>query len=101
MLAALAVIALALAWATTAGGAAQAGSLAQDSPIAPSQEQLSPLPTATPLAEPPAAQPSPTPAPAPQAPSTPAAEPPIPVAVLGAIMGVIGVAALLIGLRRR
>ncbi|HSN75894.1 MAG TPA: hypothetical protein VL334_12540, partial [Anaerolineae bacterium] len=51
-LAVLAVAALAIAWALTAGGAALAGPLLQDSPIAPPQEQLSPLPTAAPSVEP-------------------------------------------------
>lgn len=102
MLAALAVIALALAWAATAGGAARAGPLWQESPIAPAQEQLSPLPTAVPAAEPAPAQPAPAASPVPEPPpAPPAAEQPIPMAALVGVMGLIGLAALIIGLRRR
>lgn len=98
ILAALAVAALIVAWTLTAGGVALAGPLGQDSPVAPPQEQLSPLPTAAPPVEP--AQPVPTMAPEPQ-PVVPAAEPPIPIGVVIGIMAMIALAALIIGLRRR
>jgi hypothetical protein len=97
--AALALAALVIAWALTAGGAAQAGPLLQDSPLAPPQEQLSPLPTAAPTSEPAPPAPAATPTPEPAAPAT--VEPPVPIGVLIGVMAVIGFAALIIGLRRR
>lgn len=101
ILAALAVTALVIVWSLTAGGAALAGPLGQDSPVAPPQEQLSPLPTAAPAVEPARPAPTTTPASEPQ-PAIPAtAQPPIPIGVLIAVMAVIGLAALIIGLRRR
>jgi hypothetical protein len=94
------MLALACAWILTASSPATAGALHQDSPLATPQEQLSPLPTA----EPELAQPTPTAAPVvPAAPTTaePVTEPPIPLAALVGIMAVIGLAALIIGLRRK
>jgi len=96
ILTALAVAALVIAWTLTAGSAALAGPSLQDSPIAAPQEQLSPLPTAAATVEP--AQPAPTPAPAPE---SLAAQPPVPIGVLIGVMAVIGLVALIIGLRRR
>lgn len=101
----LAAVALALAALLTQSGPALAGPLAQDSP-------LSPLASVSPVAEPSAtpAPPTATSVPATGAPPTPpapanppeaAAGPPIPVAMLAAIMGVIGLAALGIALRRK
>jgi hypothetical protein len=98
-MAVLAIVALVIAWALTAGGAAQAGPLLQDSPLAPPQEQLSPLPTAAPTSEPAPPAPAATPTPEPAAPAT--VEPPVPIGVLIGVMAVIGFAALIIGLRRR
>ncbi len=94
--AALAITALAIAWTVTAGGAALAGPLLQDSPLAPLPEQLSPLPTAAPPTEP---APTATPETQPAAPAP--VEPPIPLGALIGVMAVIGLAALIIGLRRR
>lgn len=101
ILAALAVAALVIAWTLMAGGAALAGPLRQDSPVAPPQEQLSPLPTAAPAVEPAQPAPAATPTPEPQPVPPTAAQPPIPIGVLIGIMAVIGLAALIIGLRRR
>jgi hypothetical protein len=98
-LAVLAVAALAIAWALMAGGAALAGPLLQDSPLAPPPEQLSPLPTAAPSVKPTA--PAPTPALQPQPIAAAKAEPPIPMAALIGVMLVIGLIALVVGLRRR
>jgi hypothetical protein len=95
----LAVAALMIAWTLTAGGAALAGPLLQDSPLAPPPEQISPLPTAAPSAEPTAPDPTPALQPQPTAPAT--AEPPIPLAALIGVMLVIGLIALVVGLRRR
>ncbi len=100
MLAALAVVALALAWVTAAGGAALAGPLAQDSPLTP-QEQLSPLPTDAPRVEPAQPASTATPAPEPQPDAPTAAQPPVPIEVLIGAMVVLGLAALVISLRRR
>ncbi len=101
MLAGLAVAALVIAWTLTAGGAALAGPLLQDSPIATPQEQLSPLPTAAPSVEPAQPAPTTTPAPEPQPALPDVAEPPLPIGVLIGVMAVIGLAALIIGLGRR
>lgn len=99
ILAALAVAALVIGWSLTAGGAALAGPLLQDSPIAAPQEQLSPLPTGLPAVEP--TQPAPAATPAPEPAASTATEPPVPIGVLIGVMAVIGLAALIIGLRRR
>lgn len=100
ILVALAVVALFIAWTLTGSSAAQAGALAQDSPLAP-QEQLSPLPTALPAVEPTQPVPTALPAQEPQ-PATPvAAQPPVPIAVLIGVMAVIGLTALIVALRRR
>lgn len=99
ILAVLAAVALVIAWTLAGGGAAQAGPLLQDSPLAPPQEQQSPLPTAAPGAEPAPPAPTATPVPEPAAPA--AVEPPVPIGVLLGVMAVIAVAALIIGLRRR
>jgi hypothetical protein len=98
LLAVLAAAALVIAWALTAGGAALAGPLLQDSPIATPQEQLSPLPTAAPPVEP---APATTLTPQPQPAAAATAEPPIPMAALIGVMLVIGLIALVVGLRRR
>jgi hypothetical protein len=94
---ALAITALAIAWTVTAGGAALAGPLLQDSPLAP--EQLSPLPTAAPSVEPAATNTALTLQPQPTAAAK--AEPPVPMAALIGVMLVIGLIALVVGLRRR
>lgn len=96
ILTALAVAALIIGWTLTAGNAALAGPSLQDSPVAAPQEQLSPLPTTAATVEP--AQPTATPAPAPE---SPVAQPPVPIGVLIGVMAVIGLAALIIGIRRR
>ena len=98
MLAVLTVAALVIAWTLTAGGAALAGPLLQDSPIAP-PEQLSPLPTVAPSGEPTA--PATTPALQPQPTAAVKAESPIPMGALIGVMLVIGLIALVVGLRRR
>lgn len=94
----LALAALMVAWTLTAGGAALAGPLLQESPVAP-PEQLSPLPTAAPSVEPTA--PATTPALQPQPTAAVKAEPPIPMGSLIGVMLVIGLIALVVGLRRR
>jgi hypothetical protein len=96
---ALAITALAIAWTMTAGGAALAGPLLQDSPLAPAPEQLSPLPTDVPSVKPTAPATAPTLQPQPAAVAK--AEPPIPLAAIIGVMLVIGLIALVVGLRRR
>jgi hypothetical protein len=95
----LAVAALMVAGTLMAGGAALAGPLLQDSPLAPPPEQLSPLPTAAPSVE--SAAPATTPALQPQPTAAATAEPPLPMAALIGVMLVIGLIALVVGLRRR
>ncbi len=95
----LAIAALMIAWTLTAGGAALAGPLLQDSPLAPPPEQLSPLPTVAPSVEPAATNTAPTLQPQPTAAAK--AEPPVPMAALIGVMVVIGLIALVVGLRRR
>lgn len=101
----LATIALALAALLSQSGPALAGPLAQNSPVSPLAsvspvEEPSPTPAAPTPTPVPTTSASPTPEIPAEAPGT-AAGPPIPVAFLAAIMGVIGLAALGIALRRQ
>jgi hypothetical protein len=88
-----------IVWTLTASGAVLAGPLLQDSPLAPPPEQLSPLPTVAPSVEPTA--PTTSPALQPQPTAAAKAEPPVPMAALIGVMLVIGLIALVLGLRRR
>ena len=97
-MAVLAIVALVIAWTLTASGAALAGPLLQDSPVAP-PEQLSPQPTPALPVEPAQSAPTATAIPEPQPAAAATVQPPIPIGVLIGVMAVIGLAALFIGLR--
>lgn len=85
----LAVAALALAVVLVNSSAALAGSLGQDSPVAP--QHLSPL--STDVTPPAAAQPAPA--------ATAPSQPPVPVALVAGVMVALVLLAILLGMRRR
>ena len=96
----LAGLALGLAGLLAAGDPAMASNLSLQSPVSPVEQ---PAPTMAPAAEPAAAPGATTmPALSPEAAESPSdSQPPIPVGVLAGLMVVIGLVALVIGLRRR
>ncbi len=96
ILALLAVVALTVAWTLAASSAALAEPMLQDSPVA-SPEQLSPLSTTASSVEPTETAPIPALQPA----AAIKAEPPIPMAALIGVMLVLGLIALVLGLRKR